>query len=245
MTSSTSAGPRSVIVVPTYNERENLPLLIEALLNVSPADVLVVDDGSPDGTGQIADEWARTHSRVRVLHRAGKLGLGTAYLDGFRWGMHEGYDLLMSMDCDFSHDPKYVPEILRRAESADLVIGSRYVPGGGTSGWALRRKIISRMANTSVRVLLGLKTHDTSAGFRCYRREALECIGLDTVKSRGYNVLEEMVFRCEKHGLRVAEVPIIFVDRQRGKTKISVRDMIGVGTMVLRLIPKRLFWKPT
>jgi dolichol-phosphate mannosyltransferase len=245
MKPSTSSSPRTLIVVPTYNERENLPLLIEALLRVSPADVLVVDDSSPDGTGQIADEWARNHSRVKVLHRAGKLGLGTAYLDGFRWGVREGYELLMSMDCDFSHDPKYVPEILKRAESADLVIGSRYVSGGGTRGWALRRKIISRVANTSVRVLLGLKTHDTSAGFRCYRRDALERIGLDTVESRGYNVLEEMVFRCEKYGLRVAEVPIIFVDRQRGKTKISVRDMIGVGTMVLRLIPKRFFWKPT
>ena len=238
-----------MIVIPTYNERENLPLLVAELLKLDPpVDILIVDDNSPDGTGRLADGMAASHPQVHALHREGKLGLGTAYLDGFRWGLKPrhtesgqgGYDLLMSMDCDFSHDPKYVPALLEQAKTADLVIGSRYVPGGGTVGWGLHRKLISRFANTMVRALLGLRTHDTSAGFRCYRRETLERIGLDNVRSKGYNALEEMVFRCEKAGLRVVEVPITFPDRRRGETKISFKDMVGVGTMVLRLFWRRI-----
>ena len=232
---------RALIIVPTYDERENLPILVAELLKLDPsADILVVDDNSPDGTGRLADEMAVSQPRVHVLHRQGKLGLGTAYLDGFRWGLKGNYDLLMSMDCDFSHDPKYVLAILEQAKTADLVIGSRYVSGGSTYGWGIHRKIISKVGNTTVRFMLGLKTHDTSAGFRCYRREALEQIGLDNVRSRGYNVLEEMVFHIEKGGMKVVEVPIIFLDRQRGATKVSLKDMVGVGTMVLRLFWRRI-----
>lgn len=238
---STESRARALIVIPTYNERENLPLLVAELLKLDPpVDILVVDDNSPDGTGRLAEEISASHPQVHLLRRQGKLGLGTAYLDGFRWGLKGAYDFLMSMDCDFSHDPKYVPAMLEQAKTADLVIGSRYVPGGGTVGWGLHRKVISRFANTMVRTLLGLRTHDTSAGFRCYRRETLERIGLDNVRSKGYNVLEEMVFRCEQAGMRVVEVPITFPDRQRGETKISFKDMVGVGTMVLRLFWRRI-----
>ncbi len=232
---------RALIVVPTYNERENLPLLVAELLKIDPpVDILVVDDNSPDGTGRLADEMAASHPNVHVLHRQGKLGLGTAYLDGFRWGLKGDYDRLMSMDCDFSHDPKYVPVILEQAKTADLVIGSRYVEGGATAGWGMHRRIISRFANTTLRAVLGLKTHDTSAGFRCYRRAALERIGIDNVRSRGYNVLEEMVFHVEKGGMKVVEVPIVFPDRQRGATKMSLKDMVGVGTMMIRLFWRRI-----
>jgi dolichol-phosphate mannosyltransferase len=238
---ATEKARRALVIIPTYDERENLPLLVAELLKIDPpVDVLVVDDNSPDGTGQMADDMAAAGSRVHVLHRQGKLGLGTAYLDGFRWGLKGNYDRLMSMDCDFSHDPKYVPAILEQAKTADLVIGSRYVSGGSTSGWGIHRKIISKVANTTVRFLLGLKTHDTSAGFRCYRRDALERIGLDNVRSRGYNVLEEMVFHIEKSGMKVVEVPIVFPDRRRGETKVSFKDMVGVGTMVMRLFWRRI-----
>ena len=236
---------RTLVVVPTYNERENLPALAAELMALRPpVDVLVVDDGSPDGTGALAEEVARRHPRVKLLQRGGKRGLGTAYLDGFRAGLRQGYGLLMSMDCDFSHPPRYVPALLRRAASADLVIGSRYVPGGGTQGWPLRRRILSRTANTLVKVLLGIRTHDASAGFRCYRREALERIGLDTLRSKGYSILEEMVYRCHRAGLRVAEVPILFVDRRRGQTKISPKDVLGGAVMLLRLFYDRLTGRP-
>ena len=274
MRNEISSAQRALVIVPTYNERENLPLLVDALLRLrfDPSasaqgrpehgrtgdhahrpealegelslDVLVVDDNSPDGTGEIADGLARANPHVKALHRAGKLGLGTAYLDGFRFGLKEGYGFLLSMDCDFSHDPRYVPALLKRAESAGLVIGSRYVAGGTTRGWALHRKLISRTANAVVRLLLGLRTRDTSAGFRCFRREALELVGLGAISSKGYNVLEEMVYRCEKARVRIVEAPIVFVDRQRGATKISFRDMVGVGLLVVRLLLERFLKQP-
>ena len=243
--STHSPPPRALVVLPTYNERENLPLMVAALLALPrPVDVLVVDDGSPDGTGDLADGLARDHACVHVLHRKGKLGLGTAYLAGFRYAIDEGYELTMSMDCDFSHNPKYIPDMLARAETADLVIGSRYVPGGGTEGWGLHRRIISCTANALVRIMLGVRVYDTTAGFRCWRAEALKTLGLAGYWSTGYSLLEEMVFRAERKGLRVAEVPIVFTDRERGQTKISLRDMIGVGLMLWRFLYDRLTCRP-
>ena len=227
---------RALVVLPTYNERENLPLMVDALLKIEPPlDIVVVDDGSPDGTGEIASGLAEGNPRVNVIHRAGKLGLGTAYLAGFRFGLERGYELLISMDCDFSHNPNYLPEMMAKAEEADLVIGSRYTEGGGTKGWPLKRRIISRTANLGMRILLGLRTRDSSAGFRCYRRSALETIGLNTIRSTGYNALEEMVFRCEKAGLNIAEIPIIFEERRLGQTKMSFNDMLGVALLAIKL----------
>jgi len=233
--------PRTLVVVPTYNERENLGPLVRALLALSPpVDVLVVDDGSPDGTGQLARDLGRRTGRVHLLQRGAKRGLGTAYLDGFRFGLRRGYDRLVSMDADFSHDPRYLPALLRRAATAELVIGSRYVPGGGTRGWPLRRRLLSRVANALARLCLGVPVRDASAGFRCYRREALERLDFDAFRSRGYSLLEEMVFRSHRAGLRLAEVPIVFADRRHGRTKISWKDILGGVLMLLRLFAERL-----
>lgn len=227
---------RALVVLPTYNERENLPLMVDELLKIEPpVDIVVVDDGSPDGTGDIAGELSEENPRINVIHRAGKLGLGTAYLAGFRFGLERGYELLISMDCDFSHNPNYLPEMMAKADEADLVIGSRYTEGGGTKGWPLKRRLISRAANLGMRFLLGLRTRDSSAGFRCYRCSALKTIGLDAIRSTGYNALEEMAFRSEKAGLKIAEIPIIFEERRLGKTKMSFNDMLGVALLAIRL----------
>lgn len=234
--SRTQIISRALVVLPTYNERENLPLMVDALLKIEPpVDIVVVDDGSPDGTGAIAGKLAEENPRVNVIHRAGKMGLGTAYLAGFRFGLERGYELLISMDCDFSHNPNYLPAMMAKADKADLVIGSRYTEGGGTKGWPLKRRIISRTANLGMRFILGLRTRDSSAGFRCYHRSALEAIGLNNIRSTGYNALEEMVFRCEKARLSIVEIPIIFEERRLGQTKMSFNDMLGVALLAIKL----------
>jgi len=233
-----SREQRTLVILPTYNERENLPTLIGALLELGlPLDILVVDDASPDGTGQLADELARQHPQVHVLHREGKLGLGTAYVAGFRYAIRQGYGRIVTMDCDFSHHPRYLPAMIAATEKADLVVGSRYVRGGGTEGWGLGRRIISATANFTAKLLLGLRTRDCSAGFRCYRAEAVLKLGLNNVSAAGYSALEEITCRAERSGLRIAEVPIIFCDRTRGVTKMSFREMRdGVATLF------RLWW---
>lgn len=217
--------PRSLIVVPTYNERENLPLLLEAVLNVVPSEVeiLVVDDGSPDGTGKIADEWASREARVHVLHRTGKLGLGTAYVAGFRWGLDQGFEQLIEMDADFSHDPKYLPVMLKSLESHDVAIGSRYVPGGGTVNWGLGRKILSRGGSLYARTVLGAPIRDFTGGFNGWRRKVIEAVDVGTLRSDGYSFQIELKYRAFKKGFRWTEFPIVFADREVGKSKMNRR----------------------
>ncbi len=216
---------RSLIVVPTYNERENLPLLLEAVLKVVPAEVeiLVVDDGSPDGTGKIADDWAARESRIHVLHRTGKLGLGTAYVAGFRWGLDQGFEQLIEMDADFSHDPKYLPVMLKSLESHDVAIGSRYVPGGGTVNWGLGRKVLSRGGSLYARTVLGAPIRDFTGGFNGWRRKVIEAVDVGTLRSDGYSFQIELKYRAFKKGFRWTEFPIVFADREVGKSKMNRR----------------------
>ncbi|HEU0037063.1 MAG TPA: polyprenol monophosphomannose synthase [Kofleriaceae bacterium] len=214
---------KSLIVVPTYNERENVPGIADRLFAALPGtELLFVDDNSPDGTGQLLDELAADDSRIHVMHRAGKLGLGTAYIEGFQWGLARGYDYLFEMDADGSHDPAYLATMLALAEDgADVVVGSRYVPGGGTANWGVGRKIISRGGSLYARTILGVDVRDLTAGFICWRRSALEAIDLTTITSNGYSFQIEMKYRALKKGLRLVETPIMFVDRRVGQSKMS------------------------
>jgi len=215
--------PPSLIVVPTYNERDNVRGIAGRLLGALPgAELLFVDDNSPDGTGALLDELAGADPRIHVMHRAGKLGLGTAYVEGFGWGLARGYAYLFEMDADGSHDPQYLPAMLALAEDgADVVVGSRYVPGGGTANWGLGRRILSRGGSLYARTILGIDVRDVTAGFICWRRAALETIDLATVGSNGYSFQIEMKYRALKKGLRLVETPIVFVDRRVGQSKMS------------------------
>jgi dolichol-phosphate mannosyltransferase len=230
------------LVLPTYNEAENIPLLVPKLLALSAElMVLVVDDNSPDGTGGLADRMAaETPGRVAVIHRAGKLGLGTAYLAGFRRALAEGASHVLTMDADFSHDPCYIPELVARGASADLVIGSRYVPKGGVVDSPLPRRLISYAANFLAHVVLGLRARDVTAGFRLYRREVLESVPLDSIRSSGYSFLIELLFLIEQRHWRVAEVPILFCDRKLGQSKISTQEIRKAMATVSRLAVRRL-----
>src|SRR5665647_991054 len=233
---------RIFVTVPTYNEKENIESLVTHLLTLPiKVYVIVVDDNSPDGTGEIADRLAAENAgRVSVIHRPCKLGLGTAYVAGFKEALAEGADLVCSMDADFSHNPRCVPDIVKKINQGyDLVIGSRYVRGG-ESTQTLDRKVFSWSANTLTRVLLGLHAHDTTAGFRCYRRQALMSLDLDSIKSSGYSFLFEMLFRVEQRGCKVGEVPIIFEDRRLGASKISRNEIFRALKTMLRLAPRRL-----
>ncbi len=215
----TTAG---CVVIPTYNERENIPLLLPRVLEQAELSVLVVDDGSPDGTGEFVAAEVERNPRVHLIRRAGKQGLGTAYVAGFRYALARGAQYIFEMDADFSHDPRYLPDLLHAAETAyDLVIGSRYVAGGGTTDWGIGRQMISRGGNAYARLILGLPLADMTGGYRCYRRQALEAIQLDRIKSNGYSFQIEMAYRVHQAGLRVGEVPIIFPDRRVGASKMS------------------------
>ena len=227
----------ALVIIPTYNERGNVAAIAPQVLAASPdIHILFVDDNSPDGTGQLLDEMAAAEPRLHVLHRAGKLGLGTAYLEGFRWGLDRGHALLLEMDADFSHDPRYLPEMLARARGgADMVIGSRYVRGGGTVNWGIARQIISRGGGFYARTVLGVPVRDLTAGFICYRREVLETIDLATVRSSGYGFQIEMKYRVLKAGFRVEEMPIVFEDRRVGQSKMSKTIFLEALTMVWRL----------
>lgn len=232
---------KSVVIVPTYNEAENIRLLVADILALPcPIDVLVVDDNSPDGTGQIADELAMQDGRVHVIHRAGKLGLGTAYVAGFKDALARGYNRIMTMDADFSHDPHDIPAIIEKSRECDLVIGSRYVRGGRTHGCTLPRKFLSWGANRFAKTVLGLRARDCTAGFRCYRRAVLESIELDTIFSNGYSFLIEMLYRCQRRGWHVGEVPVLFENRRLGASKISRQEIIRAMYTVLRLGKERL-----
>jgi len=226
-----------LIIVPTYNERENLPLLVRQILDPFPYDVLVVDDQSPDGTGGVADELARAYpGRLHVMHRTGPRGLGLSYLDGFRWALGHGSRLVCQMDADLSHDPKYLPDLVKAAESHDLVLGSRYLNGISVVNWPLRRIILSSFANAYVRTITGLTARDSTSGYRCWRREALARLDLERFLSHRYAFMVETVFEVAREGGRVGEVPIIFVERRQGASKMSGRVLLESMVMPWRLV---------
>ncbi len=216
--------PRTIIVVPTYNERQNIDALISALLETGPdTGVLIVDDNSPDGTAARVEAVAAEEPRVQLLSRPGKMGLGSAYIDGFRLALEQGAELVVQMDADFSHDPKYIAELLKAIEDNDLVIGSRYVKGVNVINWPMQRLLLSYGANLYSRIITGMPVHDVTSGFKCFRRKVLEQIDLDNIISDGYCFQIEMTFRTWRKGFRIAEVPIVFIDRHSGTSKMSNR----------------------
>lgn len=228
---------RALVIVPTYNERENIIALIDDVLGRDARiDILVVDDGSPDGTGQLVDERTARDPRVHCLHREKKLGLGTAYVAGFQWALERDYEFVFEMDADFSHDPAHLPEFLRTAESADLVLGSRY-QGGRVSvvNWPVGRLLLSYFANVYARIVTGLPVYDSTGGYKCFRRKVLEAIDLKDVRSNGYAFQIEMSFRAWKKKMRIVEIPIVFVDRTEGESKMSRRIVREAIWMVWRL----------
>jgi dolichol-phosphate mannosyltransferase len=216
--------PRAVVCLPTYNERENLEAMVRALgevLDTTQDAVLVIDDGSPDGTGEIADRLAAELAWVSVLHRESKEGIGPAYTAGFRHALADGAELVLEMDCDFSHSPGDVPRLIEASASVDLVLGSRYVDGGGTRNWGLVRRFISRGGCLYAQILLGVRVRDLTGGFKCFRRETLEAIDLDAVAARGYGFQIETTYRVLRKGLRVREIPITFTERREGESKMT------------------------
>ncbi|MCX7700173.1 MAG: polyprenol monophosphomannose synthase [Gemmataceae bacterium] len=252
----TSAPPgRLLVTLATYNERPNLASLIQAIHQQAPwADILVIDDNSPDGTGQLADELAAIDPRIRVLHRPGKLGLGTATLAGIRFALDEGYDFLLNLDADFSHPPRYIPDLLRgMARGKDIMIGSRYVPGGGTQNWPWLRLTLSRSVNRLVRLLFRLPVRDASGAFRCFRVAKLRDVPLERLRSRGYSFQQELLWRCYEAGCQLGETPIIFENRRAGRSKVnwyeamrslSMLIWLGLGHRFRRLA-KALGYRPT
>jgi len=228
---------RALVIVPTYNERFNIARLIPAILAQDPSlEILVVDDGSPDGTGAIVDGIATNNPRVHVIHREGKLGLGTAYIAGFRWALERKYDLVFEMDADFSHNPERLPEFLEAIRESDVVLGSRYQDGHvNVVNWPMSRLFLSYGANIYARFVTGLPIFDTTGGFKCFRRNVLESIDLNSVKSNGYAFQIEMSYRAWKRGFRLLEIPIIFVDRTEGVSKMSKKIVREAIWMVWRL----------
>ncbi|MEO3784253.1 polyprenol monophosphomannose synthase [Actinocorallia sp. B10E7] len=228
-----------VVIIPTFNERQNLPLVVSRVRAAAPsAEVLVVDDNSPDGTGKLADELAASDERVHVLHRTAKNGLGAAYLAGFAWALDRGFDVMVEMDADGSHQPEQLPSLLSALTGADLVIGARWVPGGRVENWPRHREALSRGANVYARLMLGIPLHDATGGYRAFRRETLEKLDLQGVDSRGYCFQIDLALRSLRAGLRVVEVPITFVERMHGSSKMSqdviVESMIRVARWGIR-----------
>lgn len=228
------SSSRVLVITPTYDERENLEEFVAGVLEASAAvDLLVVDDASPDGTGQLADRIAADEPRVSVLHRPGKLGLGSAYLDAFRWGLPRGYAAFVQMDTDGSHDPGYLPQFLTELEDgADLVVGSRNIPGGAVEGWGAGRHFLSKGGSLYSRIILGIGVRDLTSGYKAFSRRALEAIDLGAVRSEGYSFQVEMTYRALLKGLRVVEIPIVFVDRRAGQSKMSRRIVAEAMWMV-------------
>jgi dolichol-phosphate mannosyltransferase len=232
---------KSTVIVPTYNERENIVLLIPELLALPVGlNVLVVDDNSPDSTGLIVEEMAAQEPRLSVIHRPGKLGLGTAYIAGFKKALATGAERILTMDADYSHHPRYIPTMLERSQTADLVIGSRYVRGGGAEGRPLSLRLVSYGGNAFAKIVLGLRAMDCTAGFRCYRRDVLEAIDLDAIFSNGYSFLIEMLYLVQRQGWTVAEVPICYMDRRLGASKISRNEIARAMYTVVRLGASRV-----
>jgi dolichol-phosphate mannosyltransferase len=234
---SDRAPGRALVIVPTYNERENIERLVGAVLAQDPGlEVLVVDDGSPDGTGDLVDGMAAADPRVHVLHRAGKMGLGTAYVAGFRWALARAYGVIFEMDADFSHDPVHLPQFLRAIEDADVVLGSRYNRGRVTVvNWPMSRLILSYFANIYARIVTGLPLDDSTGGFKAFRRSVLEAVDLGAVRSNGYAFQIEMSVRAWMRGFRIVEIPIVFVDRSEGTSKMSPKIVREAVWMVWRL----------
>jgi glycosyltransferase involved in cell wall biosynthesis len=230
---------RALIILPTYNEVENIAAVIagirRATQETGPFDILVVDDGSPDGTAAAVRDLQTEDSHLHLLERGSKLGLGTAYRAGFEFATEHGHEFAFTMDADLSHNPEHVPHLWLQTERADVVIGSRYIPGGGIVNWPWHRRQLSATANFLARVILGLGARDCTSGFRCYRVETLGRVGLDRIRSSGYSYLTELLFRCQEAGARIREVPIKFVDRQRGKSKISKTEIWKAMLTLLRL----------
>lgn len=228
---------KAMIVVPTYNEKENICRLIPEILSQDDGiEVLVVDDDSPDGTGDLVEQVFGGQARVHLLRRPAKMGLGTAYISGFRYALaRPDIRCVFEMDADFSHRPKYIPDFLEAVNSADVVLGSRYVPGGGVENWRLARRIISRAGSAFSRVMLGLPVNDCTGGFRCYRREVLEALDLDHVTSQGFGFQVEMLYRCKNKGFKIIEIPIVFPDREQGTSKMSNNIFFEALFLVFRL----------
>jgi dolichol-phosphate mannosyltransferase len=238
--SGSGNAPRTLVTLCTYNERENIARLIPEIRAAAPhADVLVIDDNSPDGTGALADEMAHADPQVHVLHRPAKEGLGVATMAGFRWGIERGYSLLVNMDADFSHPPRYIPDLLAKAPEFDVVIASRYVPGGGVAGWGAGRHFMSRGINAYARLMLGLRTKDNSGSFRCYRVSKLAAIPLGRIRSRGYAIQEEILAWCRAVGCRFTEVPFQFEERRYGESKINWKEAVGALWVLLQLRLRR------
>ncbi len=227
---------KALVIIPTYNELENIERIVSDVLQQDPRlQVLIVDDNSPDGTGQIADQLASKNGKVQVLHRQKKAGLGQAYVAGFKYALEKNFDCVFEMDADFSHDPKYLPEFLKAIEKADLVLGSRYISGVNVVNWPMSRLLLSYFANIYARCITGLPVKDSTGGFKCYRRIVLERIDLDQVKSEGYSFQIETTFRAWKKGFKIVEIPIIFVDRKQGESKMSKRIVREAMWMVWKL----------
>lgn len=227
-----------LIIVATYNERENIEPLLTDIFNVVPdVHVLVIDDNSPDKTYEIVDELARGKykDKLFLMKRAGKLGLGTAYVAGFNWGIERKYDVIMHMDADYSHHPKYIPQFFEEIKTSDLVLGSRYIKGGGVVNWSLKRKIISMGGSLYSRIILGLKTRDLTGGFKCFRRKVLETIDVNNLKSTGYSFQVETTYKTFINGFKIKEIPIIFEDRRVGQSKMSSGIFLEALLMVIKL----------
>jgi dolichol-phosphate mannosyltransferase len=232
-----TAAPDIIVVVPTYNERENLPVLASGILSHPGFRLLVVDDGSPDGTGAVADELARTHpGRIEVMHRTGPRGLGRSYVDGLRRALASGADLVFQMDADLSHNPEHLPAIAAASADYDVVIGSRYLTGVSVVNWPLHRIFLSAFANRYVRAVTRISVTDCTSGFRCWRREALARLPLDSMVSNGYAFIVEMLFEASRRGCRIGEVPIIFIERRQGQSKVSARVLAESLIVPWRLI---------
>jgi dolichol-phosphate mannosyltransferase len=232
---------KPTVIVPTYNEHENIVLLVPELLALPVGlNVLVVDDNSPDSTGHIVEEMAAREPRLSVIHRPGKLGLGTAYIAGFKKALATGAERILTMDADYSHHPRYIPAMIERSQTADLVIGSRYVRGGGAMGRSLPLRLVSYGGNAFAKIVLGLRAMDCTAGFRCYRRDVLEAIDLDSIISNGYSFLIEMLYLVQRRGWTVAEVPICYMDRRLGASKISRTEVTRALYTVVRLGASRV-----
>ena len=231
-------GP-ALVIVPTYNERENLPVLVEALMQYANVRVMVVDDQSPDGTGALADDLARKYpGRVEVMHRTGVRGLGRSYIDGIAKAIHQDVELICQMDADLSHDPRHLPALMAAAAHADVVIGSRYIPGGAIQNWPRRRRILSRLANIYIRQITRLSPRDCTSGYRCWRRTALAAMPLERFISNGYSFIVEMLFVTSAQGSRITEVPITFIERRQGESKLSRAVLLESALTPWRLIAR-------
>lgn len=235
---------RALIIFPTYNERDNIEKIVHAVLPLDPRiHVLIVDDNSPDGTGKIADRLVEQESKVNVLHREKKNGLGRAYIAGFHWAIEQGYDFIFEMDADFSHSPEFIKDFLREIRNYDVVLGSRYISGVNVINWPMSRLLLSYFANVYTRIITGLPIRDATGGFKCFRREVLETVDLDAVTSSGYSFQIEMSMRAWKKGFKILEIPIVFVDRIAGSSKMSKKIMREAIWMVWWLRLKSIFGK--